>query len=115
MVGGPDGWSLALIKGMKHIIVLYFYERKTFSIESENGYVAQVYKSGPNSNSCQLLKIVLSYHISKILEKVVRKYIIKYMDKNYLWDNRQNVSRKGCSTLSQLLQHQDNILRVMEQ
>ena len=28
--------------------LLYFYERRTFSIESENGYVAQVYKSGQN-------------------------------------------------------------------
>ena len=25
VVGGPDGWSLALIKGMKHIIAKFFY------------------------------------------------------------------------------------------
>ena len=68
-----------------------------------------------NQIAANYRKIVLTNHISKILERVVRKDIIKYMDENYMWDNRKNGSRKGCSTLSQLLQHQDNILRVMEQ
>ena len=81
----------------------------------KNGYMAEVYKSGPNEIAANYSPIALTNHISKILERVVRKDIIKYMDENDMWDNRQNGSRKGCSTLSQLLQHQDNILRVMEQ
>lgn len=58
---GPDGWSLALIKGMKHIIANFFYiiyctsmKEGHFPSNLKNGYVAGVYKSGPKSNSCQL-------------------------------------------------------------
>ena len=40
-------------------------------------------------------KILLTNHISKILERVERKDIIKYMDENYMWNNRQNDQGKG--------------------
>ena len=50
-----------------------------------------------------------------LCKDMVRKDIIKYMDKNGLWDDRQHGSRKGRSTVSQLLIHQDKILQAMEQ
>ena len=58
---GPDGWSLALIKGMKHIKAKFLYmicctsmKEGHFPTNLKNSYVDGVYKSGPKSNSCQL-------------------------------------------------------------
>ena len=58
--------------------------------------------------------ISLTCHWSKVLEKVMRKDIIEYLNDNDLWDVRQHGSRAGRSTLSQLLAHQDAIINAME-
>ena len=68
-----------------------------------------------NKIAANYRKIVLTNHISKILDRVERKDIIKYMDDNDKWDNMQHGSRKGLSTISQLLQHQDDIIRAIKQ
>ena len=41
--------------------------------------------------------------------------IVEYLDKNGLWDPRQHGSRAGRSTLSQLIAHQDEIVKAMEE
>ena len=41
--------------------------------------------------------------------------IVEYLDKNGLWDPRQQGSRAGRSTLSQLIAHQDEIVKAMEE
>ena len=48
-----------------------------------------------NQIAANYRKILLTNHISKILERVERKDIIKYMDENYMWNNRQNDQGKG--------------------
>ena len=80
----------------------------------KNVYMAEVYESGQMKKLPIIFQFLLTNHISKILERVVRKDIIKYMDDNDMSDKRQHGSRKGGSTLSHLLQNQDNILRAME-
>ena len=58
--------------------------------------------------------IALTSHLSKIMERVVRKDIVDYLTSNKLMDPRQHGSRAGHSTLSQLLQHYGNILDTIE-
>ena len=59
--------------------------------------------------------ISLTSHISKALERIVRMDIVEYLDKNGLWDPRQHGSRAGRSTLSQLIAHQDEIVKATEE
>ena len=63
-------------------------KRGRFPRNQKNGYVAGIFESGPKDVAANYRPIVLTNHISKLLERVVRKDIIKYMDDNALWDNR---------------------------
>ena len=49
------------------------------------------------------------------MEHVVRLDIVQYLDFNQLWDIRQHRSCAGRSTLSQLLEHQDMIIKALEE
>ena len=56
----------------------------------------------------------LTSHIIKTLERVVRKQIVAHLESNGLMDPDQHGSRQRRSCLSQLLEHHDEILRMME-
>ena len=88
---GPDGWSVKLIKGMKHVISKFLYRIYCNSKKSgrypsnqKNGFVAGVYKSGPKDIAANYRPIVLRNYVSKLLERIVRKDITKYIDNNNL-------------------------------
>ena len=49
------------------------------------------------------------------MERVIRKGLVSYLERNKLMDETQHGSRAGRSTLSQLLEHQDAILKELEQ
>ena len=62
---GPNGWSLALIKGMKHIIAKFIYiiyctsiKEGHFPMNLKNGYMAEVYESG----QMKQLPIIVQLH-----------------------------------------------------
>ena len=59
--------------------------------------------------------VSLISHVIKTFERVIRRRIINHLEGNNLLDNDQHGSRKGRSCLSQLLQHQDEILRKLEE
>ena len=58
--------------------------------------------------------VSLTSHIIKTLERVVRKQIVAHLESNGLMDLDQHGSRQRRSCLSQLLEHHDEILRMME-
>ena len=86
-----------------------------FPTNLKNGYVAGIHKGGDKDIPANYRPIVLTSHISKILERLVRMDMVQYLDENQLWDSRQHRSRRGRSTLSQLLLHYDGIIQAMEQ
>jgi hypothetical protein len=51
----------------------------------------------------------------KVFERVLRKALVKHIDKNNLLPNGQHGSRALRSTLTQLLSHWDTILDGLEQ
>ena len=51
----------------------------------------------------------------KTMERVVRKVVVNYLEVNNLMDPDQHGSRQKRSCLSQLLEHQDEILRMLEE
>ena len=56
----------------------------------------------------------LTSHIIKTLERVVRKQIVDHLEINGLMDPDQHGSRQRRSCLSQLLEHHDEILKMLE-
>ena len=57
----------------------------------------------------------LTSHVVKTLERVLRKQIVNYLEGNNLMDPDQHGSRRNRSCLSPLLEHHDEVLKMMEQ
>ena len=118
---GPDGWSATLIKNIKHPLSRFLARifRKTmnkgkFPEILKHTFIIGIFKSGDRTAAANYRPIALTSHLSKILERVVRKDLVDFLSTNKLMDPRQHGSRAGHSTLSQLLQHYGNILDHME-
>ncbi len=56
----------------------------------------------------------MTSHLIKIFEKVIRKYIVAYIEENDLFNANQHGFRSGRSCLSQLLAHYDLITSLLE-
>ena len=63
---------------------------------------------------CKLSSNALTSHIVKIFEKILRKNIVNFMDSNNLFNNNQPGFRSR-SCLSQLLEHFDQIIDILEE
>ena len=120
---GPDRFPAILLKKCSGPLSepLYILWRKSLS----NGSVPQVFKTAniipihkgkgsPKTEAKNYRPIALTSHLIKIFEKVIRKYIVSYMDTNDLFNPSQHGFRAGRSCLSQLLCHYEKILQLME-
>ena len=72
-------------------------------------------KGAPRSKAKNYRPVALTSHITKIFEKVIRRYIIQFMELNHLFNPSQHGFRTGRSCLSQLLAHYERILQLMEE
>ena len=98
---------------------LFLLWRKCF----QNGYTPDACKSAlivpiHKGKSKALPKnyrpVALTSQICKIFEKVVRKYLVSFLEENGLLNQSQHGFRKGRSCLSQLLSHFDRITSLLE-
>ena len=78
------------------------------------GLIIPVHKNGPWSQARNYRPITLTSHIMKIFERVITKKLIEYLDANLLLNDRQHGFRKGRSCLSQLIDHYQDLLNIME-
>ena len=58
--------------------------------------------------------IALTLHIIKMIEKILRRHVVKFINENNLFNDNQHGFRSGRSCLSQLLEHFDQILDLLE-
>ena len=72
-------------------------------------------KGADRSRAKSYRPVALTSHITKIFEKVIRRYIIQYMEHHKLFNPSQHGFRAGRSCLSQLLAHYEKILQLMEE
>ena len=119
---GPDGWSALLVKQLKLPLARFlgrilFKSLKvgTFPEVLKDTFIMGIFKAGDKTEASNYRPIALTSHLSKILERVIRKDIVNHLTIHELWDTRQHGSRAGHSTLSQLLAHQDFILQNLEE
>ena len=77
--------------------------------------VVPVFKKGDRCKPENYRPISLTSHISKILEKILVKKIVEYLDSLNLFNAAQHGFRAGRSCLSQLLEHQMTIIEMLEE
>ena len=119
---GPDGIPSILLKKSKITVALML--NNIFQQSMETSEIPEVLKLG---FICPILKpdskreiasswrpVNLTSHIMKTWERVLRTQIVNHLESNNLMDPDQHVSRQTRSCLSQLLEHHDEVLRMME-
>ena len=119
---GPDGLPSILLKKAKLHISLML--KNIFQHSIDNSEIPEILKLG---YICPILKpssirerpsawrpVSLTSHVIKTLERVLRKTIVNFLELNNLLDPNQHGSRRKRSCLSQLIQHHDEILRMLE-
>ena len=118
---GPDTWPAILLKKCKSQLskplkIMWKLSLKTGEIPNEllKAYITPIYKKGDKCTAANYRPISLTSLIIKIIERIIRKCIIKYLEAGGKLNNIQHAFRVGRSCLSQLLNHFDNILYTIE-
>ena len=118
---GPDRFPAILLKKCKYSLAtpLYMVWRKSLDESSvpsfeKHANITPIHKSGSRAIAKNYRPIALTSHLIKIFEKVIRKYIIAYIEENCLFNDSQHGFRSGRSCLSQLLAHYDLITSLLE-
>ena len=78
------------------------------------GLITPIYKGGSRCEAKNYRPITLTSHLIKVFERVVAKKILEYLESKGLLNPAQHTFRKGRSCLSQLLQHYQQVLNIME-
>ena len=118
---GPDGIPAKMIKAAKKPFAFMLNDIMKSSLSSGDipgvlklAFVTPIHKKDSRSDPANFRPVSLTSHLIKTLERLVRKGLVNYLERNQLMDVNQHGSRSGKSTLSQLLEHQDEILTALE-
>ena len=118
---GPDRFPAILLKKCKNALVtpLYMVWRKSLDESTvpsfeKHANITPIHKGGSRATPKNYRPIALTSHLIKIFEKVIRKYIVAYIEENSLFNDSQHGFRSGRSCLSQLLAHYDLITSLLE-
>ena len=118
---GPDGFPAILLKKCKDNLVqpLTILWRKSLHDgivpdKLKTALIAPIHKNESKSIAANYRPIALTSHLIKLFEKVLRKHIILHMNSNNLFNDSQHGFRSGRSCLSQLLEHFDTILSILD-
>lgn len=76
--------------------------------------VTPIYKGGSRNEPKNYRPVALTTHISKVLEKIIAKHLIKYLEDTGLMNINQHGFRAGHSCLTQLLAHYEKVLQSLE-
>ena len=119
---GPDTWPVQLLKMCKKQLAKPLAEMWQKSLDTGEiplellkANVTPIYKKGDKCEPSNYRPISLTSLIIKIIERIIRKHIVKYLEDNKLLNNIQHAFRSGRSCLSQLLNHFDRVLSAVEE
>ena len=117
---GADGVPSILLKKCADELALPILMLWTRSLqegkvprETKRGIVIPVFKDGGKDLPKNYRPVSLTSHIIKVLEKVLVKKLVGYMEQHNLYNKNQHGFRKGRSCLSQLLEQHALILDAM--
>ena len=114
---GPDGIPASCFKhggmGMKLFLVNFFklsVDQADVPEAMKKAFISPIHKGGPTEKKSNYRPIVLTGHLSKILERIIRPQLVTYLESRNLMDVGQHGCRPGRSTITQLLIQHDLIL-----
>ena len=119
---GPDSFPALMLKKCSKALSrpLFLIWRKSLNQGTiptllKTGNIVPIHKGGSRGLPKQYRPVALTSHLIKIFEKVLRKFLISYLEENKLLNPDQHGFRIGRSCLSQLLSHFDHILKGLEE
>ncbi len=118
---GPDEFPAILLKNCeselaKPLQLLYSRSFRTGIIPEalKKGKITPIYKKGLRAEPSNYRPVSLTSHIIKVMEKIIVKNMTSYLERNRLMNPGQHGFRAGHSCLSQLIEHQENIVESLE-
>ena len=115
---GPDGIPALLLKQCADSVSypLYLMWKRSLGegivpSSSKESLVTPLFKKGSRSLAANYRPVSLTDHTIKIFERVVRKKLVDHFERNDLFNEIQHGFRRGKSTLTQLLDHFDEVHR----
>ena len=77
--------------------------------------ISPLHKGGSRADPAQFRPVALTSHITKTFERVLRKELVKHLDRKGVLPDGQHGSRGKRSTLTQLLSYWDSVLDDLEE
>ena len=118
---GPDGVSALLLKKCRNSLKLPLALLWRESLDSGEirsslklGSIVPIHKGGDKCKPVNYRPVALTSHVIKIMEKIIVKKMVGYLNEANLFNPHQHGFRKNRSCLSQLLEHFQLILQEME-
>ena len=119
---GPDGIPASLLKRCAASLAQPLTRLWRASYESayvperlKEGTVTPIYKGGDKGVCSNYRPVVLTSHVAKVFERLVAREVMDHLESEGLLSNYQHGFRRGRSCASQLAQHYQNVLRVLEE
>ena len=116
---GPDGVPPCLLKRGSTSVALMLTNILRHSFGEipdilKLGLFSPIHKGGSTSNPAKFRPVALTSHIAKTGGRLIREQLIAHLEHIFKMDASQHGPRRGWSTLSQLLEHHDNIITMLE-
>ena len=118
---GPDYFPAVLLKqgklSLSHALADIFsssLQSGEVPREFKMAFITPVHKGGTKSLLVNYRPVSLTSHLAKTFERVIRRYLVAYLEVNGKMNKNQHGFRNGRSCLSQLLDHYDRILKILE-
>ena len=118
---GDDGFSALLLKNCKKelsvpLYILWRHSLDTSEVPSflKRSKICPIHKGSLKCVPKNYRPVALTSHLIKLFEKILRNEIVKYLEKSNLMNNNQHGFRKFRSCLSQLLDHYDLLIEILQ-
>ena len=118
---GPDGIPPVLLKecsGSLKMPICMLWNKSIDSGQIPDALklrvIIPVHKGGSRGEAKNYRPITLTSHLIKLFERVIVKELVYHLESKNLFNNRQHGFRKNRSCLSQLMDHYQSILNIME-
>ena len=113
---GPDGIPADLLRscaeavsGPLHLMWKRSLQEGRVPETYKNSIIVPLYKKGSRAKAENYRPVSLTDHVGKAFERILRKRLVNYFESNGLFLDIQHGFRKRRSTLTQLIQHFDEV------
>ena len=119
--GGPDKFPACILKECKQELALPLYTIWRNSLDSGTipeiflqQTIIPIHKKDSKAKAINYRPVSLTSHLIKLFERVLRRKLVDFIETNNLLTKEQYGFRTGMSCMSQLLNHFEKILNLLE-